>query len=191
MSPLSELFDIGEFIAVDSSTTSIAFAYVKSNKIVRYGKVVFEGNGIYQRIGDISRKTEALFRLLPVDSLVIESSFYSNNPRTATNLALAQGAILGAASVMGVKNIASVAPIQWQSGIGNKSFNKEQKAEVMKEYPGKSAGWYQSKVRSLRKQITIDFVNKKYGLNVDDNDVADALGIAAFVDSDQSKVQWS
>lgn len=190
MSLLSELIDVGDFVAVDSSTTSIAFAYVHNNKITRYGKMEFKGNGIYQRINDISRKTEALFRTLPVDTLVIESSFYSNNPKTSTNLALAQGAILGAASIMGVKNIGSCVPIQWQSGIGNKAFTKEQKAELMLEYPGKSKPWYQNKVRQLRKQKTMDYVNDKYGLSVTDDDVADALGIAAFVASNRNKVKW-
>lgn len=187
---LAELLDVGDFVAVDSSTTSIAFAYVQNNKIVRYGKVRFKGDGIYEKIGDISRKTEGLFKILPVESLVIEASFYSNNPKTSTNLALAQGAILGAASVMGVQRIGSVIPIQWQNGIGNKAFTKEQKQELMVEYPGKSKGWYQNKVRDLRKQKTIDIVNKKYNLEVSDNDVADALGIAAFVASNRSKVKW-
>lgn len=190
MSLIAALNGLDNFVAVDSSTTSIAFAYVSDNKISKYGKMEFKGDGIYQRLRDISVKTEALFKVLPTECIVIEASFYSNNPKTSTNLALAQGAILGAASVMGVKKIGSVVPIQWQSGIGNKSFTKEQKAEVMKEFPGKSSGWYQNKVRSLRKQITINYVNDKYGLNVDDNDVADALGIAAFVNADGSKVNW-
>lgn len=187
---LSELIDTGDFVAVDSSTTSIAFAYVHNNHIERYGKMVFSGSGIYQKIGDIARKTEGLFRLLPAESLVIEASFYSNNPKTSTNLALAQGAILGAAAVMGVKRIGSVVPIQWQNGIGNPVFSKIEKLNLMHEYPGKSKGWYQNKMRNLRKERTIDIVNEKYNLNVDDNDVADALGIAAFVARDRSKVKW-
>lgn len=187
---VTEIMGIGDFVAVDSSTTSIAFAYVQDNKITKYGKMEFKGNGIYQRVSDISRKTEALFRMLPVDTLVIESSFYSKNPRTATNLAIAQGAILGAASIMGVKKMGSVVPIQWQSGINNKAFTKEQKIELMQEYPGKSKVWYQGKMRQIRKQKTIDYVNDKYHLNVDDDDVADALGIAAFVIKNGNKVKW-
>lgn len=187
---LAEISGVGDFVAVDSSTTSIAFAYVKDNKITKYGKMEFKGNGIYQRVGDIARKTEALFRMLPVDTLVIESSFYSKNPRTATNLAIAQGAILGAASIMGVKKMGSVVPIQWQSGINNKAFTKEQKLELMQEYPGRSKGWYQGKMRQIRKQKTIDYVNEKYHLEVNDDDVADALGIAAFVIKNGNKVKW-
>lgn len=190
MSLISELIDVGDFVAVDCSTTSIAFAYVHDNKITKYGKMEFKGNGIYKKIGDISRKTEALFRMLPVDTLVIESSFYSNNPKTATNLALAQGAILGSASLSGVTKIGSCVPIQWQRGINNPAFSKEQKLQLTFDYPGKSKTWYQNKIRQLRKEITIQYVNEKYGLNVSDNDIADALGIAAFVASNKTKVTW-
>lgn len=187
---IADFMEVGDFVAVDSSTTSIAFAYVHDNKITRYGKMKFNGNGIYEKVADIALKTEGLFRALPVDTLVIEASFYSNNPKTSTNLAIAQGSILGAASVMGVKNIGSVVPIQWQNGIGNKAFSKDEKLAVALEYPGKSKGWYQNKVRDLRKHRTIDYVNSKYGLEVDDNDIADALGIAAFVANNRAKVNW-
>jgi len=60
----------------------------------------------------------------------------------------------------------------------------------MSEYPGQSKLWYQNKVRQLRKQKTMDYVNDKYGLSVTDDDVADALGIAAFVASNRNKVKW-
>ena len=187
---ISEFMEMGDFVAIDSSTTSLAFAFVSDNKIVKFGKVKFSGNGIYEKVSDIAKKTEGLLRLLPVNTLVIEASFYSNNPKTSTNLAIAQGGILGAASVVGVKNIGSVIPIQWQNGIGNKAFTKDEKLAVAQEFPGKSAGWYQNKVRNLRKQRTIDHVNNKYGLSVTDDDVADALGIAAFVANNRAKVNW-
>ncbi len=188
MSLISELIDVGDFVAVDSSTTSIAFAYVHENKITKYGKMEFKGNGIYKRISDISRKTEALFRTLPVDTLVIESSFYSNNPKTATNLALAQGAILGAASIMGVKDVFSVPPIVWQKGIGNGPWTKDQKADLANRFPGKSKSWYQNTMRNERKQTTINIINNKYGLLVDDNDVADALGLAMFTGNNRARI---
>lgn len=187
---LTEFMEMGDFIAIDSSTTSLAFALVSKNKIVKFGKVKFNGNGIYEKISDISLKTKGLLVQFPVDTVVIEASFYSNNPKTSTNLAIAQGAILGAATIIGVKNVGSVIPIQWQNGINNKAFTKDEKRAVAEEFPGKSAGWYQNKVRQLRKQRTIDYVNDKYGLSVDDDDVADALGIAAFVANNRAKVNW-
>lgn len=188
---VAEFMEMGDFVAMDTSTTSLAFALVSKNNIVKFGKVKFNGSGIYEKVGDIAFKSQGILSQFPVDTIVIESSFYSNNPKTATNLAMAQGAILGAASLVGVKQIGSVVPIQWQSGISNKGFSKEEKAALANEYPGKSAGWYQNKIRQIRKQRTIDYVNVRYNLNVDDDDVADALGIAAFVANNRSKVNWS
>jgi Holliday junction resolvasome RuvABC endonuclease subunit len=186
---LASLSEVGQFVAIDSSTTSIAFAYVDNNNIANYGKMKFEGQGIYEKISDIARKTEGLFKALPVDTIVIEASFYSNNPKTATNLALAQGAILGAASTMGAKHIYSVPPVVWQRGIGNLPFSKDDKAALAKEFPGKSPSWYQSKVRQLRKQKTINLVNANYSLDVDDDDVADALGIAMYTDNNRGRIK--
>jgi hypothetical protein len=33
----------------------------------------------------------------------------------------------------------------------------------------------------MRKQKTIDYVNKRYDIKVDDDDVADAIGIGSYV----------
>lgn len=185
---LGEVFSLNSFVSIDSSTTSLAFAYVEDGKIKRYGKVVFSGHGIYERIADISRKTEGLFKFFPSKSIVIESGFFSNNPKTSTNLALAQGSILGAASVMGVADIYAVPPVSWQSGIKNGTWNRDQKLELQNQFPGKSAAWYKNKMRQLRKQKTIDTVNEQFGLSVTDDDVADALGIALFSINNKSKI---
>ncbi len=45
-------------------------------------------------------------------------------------------------------------------------------------------------MKQLSKEITIQYVNEKYGFDVTDNDIADALGIAAFVASNKTKVTW-
>lgn len=185
---IAQFMEMGDFVAVDSSTTSIAFAYVSNNEITRYGKMKFNGDGIYEKVSDIALKTEGLFRSLPVDTLVIEASFYSNNPKTSTNIAIAQGAILGSASVMGVKNIFSVPPIVWQKGIGNGPWTKDQKLDLATRFPGKSKSWYQNTMRNERKQATINIVNEKYGLSVDDNDVADALGLAMFTGNNRARI---
>lgn len=185
---LAEFMEMGDFVAIDSSTTSIAFAFVHDNKITKFGKARFVGNGIYEKVSDIARKTEGLLKLLPVDTLVIEASFYANNPKTSTNLAIAQGAILGAASVVGVKNIFSVPPIVWQKGIGNGPWTKDQKLDLAARFPGKSKSWYQNTMRNERKQATINIVNEKYGLSVDDNDVADALGLAMFTGNNRARI---
>jgi hypothetical protein len=100
-----------------------------------------------------------------------------NSPKTAADLALVQGAILGAASVPLIR---SVAPITWQNFIGNKKPSKEELAKIKLDNPGKSDSWIKTQVREQRKQKTIHFVEVQYDKVVKDNDVADAIAIGHY-----------
>jgi hypothetical protein len=100
-----------------------------------------------------------------------------NSPKTAADLALVQGAILGAAGQSGTKTIGKVAPITWQNFIGNKKISKDEKLFIRSQNQGKSDSWLKSYERELRKQRTIKFINVQYDKAITDNDVADACGI--------------
>ncbi|NCV08370.1 MAG: hypothetical protein EBW51_07215, partial [Actinobacteria bacterium] len=57
---------------------------------------------------------------------------------------------------------------------------KVEKDKLKLENPGYADSWYKNKMRQIRKQRTVDYFNKKYGLELDDFDVADAFGIAHY-----------
>ena len=181
---------MNSFVAVDSSSTSIAFAYFEDRELVRWGKVKFEGKDFTVRLRDAARKAQGLFAAIPAKSVVIESSFYSANPSTATNLALCQGAILGAAAVCGVDSFAKVVPVTWQKNIGNPPWTKDQKLELKKSNPSRSKSWYSSEMRKQRKAKTIGLVNARYDIIVTDDDVADAIGVGSYVLDKEDKVKW-
>jgi hypothetical protein len=176
-----------DFVAIDSSTTSLAFAHFDDRHLVRWGIIKFSGQGIYEKVPDIAVKVGLLFGILETDRIVIESTFFSVNPKVTTDLALAQGAILGAS---GVKFIAGCPPIVWQKHIGNNPFTKMEKASLAKDNPGKSRSWYKAQPRKLRKQRTIRIVNKAYGLNIDDDNVADAIGLGIYAEDNWSRLEW-
>jgi hypothetical protein len=90
---------------------------------------------------------------------------------------MVQGALLGAASMSGVKKIGSVSPMTWQNFIGNKKLTKEEKHEIQKKNPSKSVSWFKNEERKVRKQRTINFININYDKQLDDDDVADACAI--------------
>ena len=163
--------------AVDASTNSIAFAIFNNKELDFVGKVTFFGNTIYEKIGDAYAKTRALFDLYDIDAVVIEHTIFMNSPKTVSDLALVQGAILAAFWECGVKEIGSVSPITWQSYIGNKKFTKEEKIEMRNKTPNKSESWYKAQEREVRKEKTIKFINLQYDKEIEDNDVADACGI--------------
>jgi Holliday junction resolvasome RuvABC endonuclease subunit len=163
--------------SIDASTNSLAFAIFSGNSLNKFGKISFQGVNTYAKIKDAARKTLALFKQFDIDAIVIEHTVFINSPKTAADLALVQGALLGAAGIAGIKVAGAVNPISWQSFIGNGKTTKDAKLLIRNEYPGKSDSWYKNFDRESRKQKTINFININYDVTVSDNDVADAIGI--------------
>jgi Holliday junction resolvasome RuvABC endonuclease subunit len=176
------------FCAIDASTNSMAFAYFYNQKLQQYGKIKFSGDSIYNKLGDTAQKVQSFFIALPVENILIEKTIFANSPLVAANLALSQGALIGAAKLGGVKNVYGVTPMSWQSYIGTRLLTKEEKEEIRIKSPGKSNSWYKSQEREQRKQKTISTVNNYFGIKVEDNDVADACGIGIFALSNWAKV---
>jgi len=174
--------------AIDASTNTIAYALYIDGHPEEFGKFNFEGENIYEKVSDAARKSLSYFNnVLIADAIVIEHTVFMNSPKTAADLALVQGSILGAASIAGIKTIGKVSPITWQSYIGNKKISKEEKQSIIQRYPGKSLSWYKNFERNLRKQRTIDFVQFEYNKIIQDNDVADACGIGHWAVNNWNK----
>ena len=163
--------------SIDASTNSLAFAIFSGNSLSKFGKINFQGMNTYSKVKDAARKTLALFKQFDIDAIVIEHTVFINSPKTAADLALVQGALLGAAGIAGIKVAGAVNPISWQSFIGNGKTTKDAKLLMRNEHPGKSDSWYKNFDRESRKQKTINFININYDVAVSDNDVADAIGI--------------
>ena len=164
--------------SIDASTNNLAFAIYTDNKLVKYGKINFVGLTAYDKVVDAGAKVKAFFNTFEkIDAIVIEHTVFMNSPKVAADLALVQGALLGAA---GVRTIRSVAPITWQNFIGNKKPSKEELAKIKLENPGKSDSWIKTRVREARKQKTIHFIEIQYDRVVPDNDVADAIAIGHY-----------
>jgi Holliday junction resolvasome RuvABC endonuclease subunit len=175
-------------LAIDASTTSLAFAIFSDNKLASCGKIKFEGNNAYQKLGDAAVKTLPFLKQFEIDAIVIEHTVFINSPKTASDLALIQGALLGAAKLAGIRTAGSINPITWQSYIGNNKLTPKEKQDLMAEFPGKSKNWYQNKSREIRKQRTINFVNTYYDKNLTDDDVADAVGIGHYAINNWGKI---
>lgn len=174
---------------IDASTNSLAFAIFEGKALSRFGKINFEGANTYEKVGDACRKTFAFLSNFNIDSIVIEHTVFINSPKTAADLALVQGGLLGAASLNGIKISGSVSPITWQMYINNGKLTPAEKLKLRSENPGKSDGWYKGKEREFRKAKTINFVNTYYDRTVTDNDVADAIGIGHWAVNNWEKVE--
>lgn len=169
------------FISIDANSTSIAFAVWQNDLLESYGKISWGGKTTYEKIYWASRVVRAFFEEYKgFDTVVIEHTVMMNSPKTAADLALVQGAILGAMSTSGVTHIKATNPIAWQSFIKNGRLTTPEKQVIRNENPGKSDAWYKNKEREFRKLRTIAFVSERYGKTVSDNDVADAIGIGHY-----------
>ena len=164
--------------AIDASTNSLAFAFYSYKTLTQYGKINFEGDNIYQKVLDACAKVKPFFEHFnKTDAIVIEHTVFMNSPKTAADLALVQGAIIGAAGLAGISIIGRVSPITWQSYLGNKKLTKEEQLKIRSVNPGKSDSWYKTYERDFRKRRTIKLLEVTYDKQIDDYDVADAAGI--------------
>lgn len=166
-------------MGIDSSTNSLAFAVFRDGVLHKYGKIHFTGNTSYERLADSKNKLEALKSEFDVEYIAVEKAVMVRGVDTAIKMGMALGVVIS--SVFSSKTrVVEVAPISWQSYIGNTIYDRQKKGAVRKQYPTKSASWLKNHIREERKQYTIDYFNKMYGLTVDDNDVSDAIGVGYY-----------
>lgn len=176
--------------SIDASTNSLAFAIFHGDSLVKFGKIKFDGINTYSKVADSAKKSVAFFELYKddIDAVIIEHTVYLNSPKTAADLALVQGSLLGAAAQNGIRLAGSINPITWQTYIGNGKLTKEEKIQIRKDNPGKSESWYKNFEREFRKLRTINVTNIEYTIDNHDNDVADAIGIGHYAINNWGKV---
>lgn len=169
-----------KIIAIDASTTSIAYAVFENKKLILNGKVEFSGKNVYQKISSAIDSVVDVMKKINAEALVIERAVFINSPKTMSELSMVQGAILAGASLAGIKIFKGTNPIAWQTYIGNGKITKDAKLLMRKTNPGRSESWYKQFEREVRKQKTINFININYDLEISDNDIADAIGIGHY-----------
>lgn len=169
-------------MGIDCSTHSLAFTIFWNRRPVQWGKIHFNGSDVFERLSDAADKVRAVAKDFDVDYIAFEGAILAKvqNADVTIKLAMVYGVVI--AELMRTKTtVVTVRPLEWQSFIGNPNFKKAEKEAVKTEFPGKSAAWYSTKIRELRKQKTMDYFNKKWPhMNITDNDVGDSAGIAYF-----------
>lgn len=167
-------------MGIDASTMSMAFSIMSDQKLLSYGEIFFDGDNVFERAVDASKKIRQLKKDFQYDMIAIESAIIVNSAVVGIKMAYVFGAIVAELCRDGAP-IVEVKPLAWQSYIGNKAWTAAQKAELKKQYPKKSASWLKTEMRRQRKQATIDFFNDKFGTSIESDNVADALGVAYYV----------
>jgi Holliday junction resolvasome RuvABC endonuclease subunit len=180
----NRLLSIGlpsKILAIDASTNSMAFSIFIDKELHKYGKINFNGKHVYEKAGDACKKLIPFLKDFSIDAVVIESAIYTNSQKTAMNLALVQGAIIGSVQMYEPRPVVSCSPVAWQNWIGNKKLTKDEKLKIREDNPGDhSFSWYKQKEREFRKERTIKWVNINFDTDIHDDDVADAVAIGWY-----------
>lgn len=166
-------------LGIDASTNSIGFCLMENDIPIKWGKVEFTGADIYEKIYDAKLKVHAMIDELNADYIVIEGAVLVRSPDAVIKLSYVYGVVIAELMAMGA-SVITISPSAWQAYIGNKNPTKAEKEKIRKDYPGYADSWYKNQIRNMRKKRTVDYFNDKYGLSLDDFDVADAFGIAHY-----------
>jgi Holliday junction resolvasome RuvABC endonuclease subunit len=166
-------------LGIDASTNSIAFCLMENDQPLKWGKINIVGNDIYEKIYDAKVKMSVMLNELKSDYIVVEGAILVRSPDAVIKLSYVYGVVIAELMSTGAKVI-TISPTAWQAYIGNKNPTKDEKAAIRLKHPGYADSWYKTQIRNMRKQRTIEYFNNKYGLSLNDFDVADSFGIAHY-----------
>jgi hypothetical protein len=159
---------------------------MENNKPLKWGKIELSGSDIYEKIYDAKVKMSVMLDELKSDYIAVEGAILVRSPDAVIKLSYVYGVVIAELMSTGAKVI-TISPTAWQAYIGNKNPTKDEKAAIRLKHPGYADSWYKNQIRNMRKQRTVDYFNNKYGLSLDDFDVADAFGIAHYSNEELTK----
>jgi Holliday junction resolvasome RuvABC endonuclease subunit len=171
----------GRVIGIDCSTYSLAYAIFENDKPVACGEIDFNGADIYERLNDARRKTQALVDsgILVGDYVGMEAAIAGKSNQVTIKLSYVYGAVLSVL-MQNKMEVVTVAPITWQTYIGNPNLKKAEKEKLREDNPDRKASWYQNEGRKIRKARTLVFARKFFTIPGDSDNVGDAVGVAFY-----------
>lgn len=168
-------------IGIDCSTQSLAYAIFDNGKAVACGEVFFNGANVYERLNDARRKTQALVDtgVLVGDYVGFESAIGGKSAQVTIKLSMVYGAVLSVL-MQNKMDVETVAPITWQTFIGNPNLKKHEKEQLRNDNPDRKDSWYSNQGRLLRKARTLEFARRYFNIESGSDNVGDAVGIAYY-----------
>lgn len=175
-------------LGIDCSTKSLGFALFDGTEPVHCGELFFTGSDLGDRLSYCHRIIPPLVNsgLLAADFIGFEGAWLGPNPQTGLDLAYVYGAAIGALTDDGTK-LVRIAPLAWQSFIGNPALKKPEKEAIKLANPGKSESWYKSEFREFRKRRTLAFSKQFFDIKSDSDNVGDAVAIAHYTANQLTK----
>lgn len=162
-----------KILSLDLSTKSSGWAIFDDGQLLNYGCQTSSSTDLVKRIHIMVTKVQELVTEYDIDKIIIEEVRPdTSNPKTLKALMWLQGAL----AIMMHDNfptteIEYIYPSSWRAAIGIRSGRGIKRESL--------------------KQADIDFIKKKYDINVND-DIADAIciGLAQFYEKDNNEINW-
>lgn len=163
-------------MGLDVSSNSYAFAIFEAGQLIQWGEIDLSGVDHTARLIRLRKYLLALRGTWgKFDCVVLEKPIFVNSNKTASLLSQTAGVVK---SIMAEDTLfVEVVPTEWYKAIGNNQWTKLQKEQFKMDYPDKTDSWYKGQFRQARKQFTIDWVKSTFGVVIDNDNVADAIGI--------------
>lgn len=166
-------------LGIDASTHTLAFCMMHGGVPQKWGEMHYsDSKNLFERLGSIDLRANIIAdQFAYADKVVIEAPVKMRNIRVAIALAYSYGIVAAKFAAGGIEVI-DVPPVVWQKYIGNPPFTAAEKKALRAQYQGHIASWYTNKARTTRKQRTMTWVDDKFGIKVESDNVSDAIGIA-------------
>jgi hypothetical protein len=152
---------------------------MENDKPLKWGKINLVGSDIYEKIYDAKKKMHVMLDELKADYIAVEGAILVRSPDAVIKLSYVYGVVIAELMSTGA-SVITISPSSWQAYIGNKNPTKDEKQAIRVKNPGYADSWYKTQLRNMRKQRTVDYFNNKYGILLNDFDVADSFGIAHY-----------
>ena len=166
-------------MGIDASTNSLAYGIIEDGTLIDHGEFFFEGTDINKRLINAHEKTMDHIDLFDVDVIVFEKAVKVRSIDVAIKMAEFFGAIK--AVIMKGSDVYMVTPLTWQKAIGNPSILGKEKVQWVRARPElKTKSQIYTAIRKYRKQITMDWVEKNYGVKAANDNISDAIAIAYY-----------
>lgn len=171
--------DSKRVIGVDASTKTIAMAMVEDGHPVRMFLIPLPNGDIMTRLRSVRKRFRTVISNYRPDFCLIEAPIMVQNPQTTKHIAYVVGVIMAQCLEEGI-DVSDVPPMTWKSFIGYRPIDKHTKEEMEASLGAAEA---KKEISRLRKRRVQDILQCRYpGLarELENNDIADALGIALY-----------
>ena len=81
-------------LGIDASTNSIAFCLMENDKPLKWGKINFVGQDIYEKIHDAKIKTSSMLDELKSDYIAVEGAILVRSPDAVIKLSYVYGVVI-------------------------------------------------------------------------------------------------